>query len=209
MSDSTAPSLSDVLQATPGLWRGRDVRTDRESVRATGFACLDAVLPGGGWPAAGVIEVVVEASQPPPLHPFLPTMVDCARAGQRVVLVDVPAGVVPFTPAWQQAGIDLKQLLMVQPDDRSNAWWVIETALRSAACGLVLAWPCAQGGRLGLATVRRWQLAAAAGRSLCILFVPARANGQAPNVHLRLQVQGACVQVLKARGSHQRPVVQL
>jgi len=209
MSDSATNSLNALLQAEPRLWRARDARARQTAVRPTGHARLDAALPGGGWPETGMIEVVVEARQPPPLHPFLPAMADCTRVGQRIVLVDAPADLVPFTPAWQQAGINPDGLLLVRSDDRANAWWVIETALRSEACGLVLAWPCTHGRQVDVAAMRRWQVAAAAGRCLGVLFTPARRRAHAPNVHLRLHVQGDRLRVLKARGSHQCPVVSL
>ncbi|WKB53228.1 hypothetical protein [Eleftheria terrae] len=64
----------------------------------SGFPALDAVLPAGGWPAAGVVEVLA----PQPGHPELallgPVLCSAASHGQRTALLGQPAGVV-FDPA--------------------------------------------------------------------------------------------------------------
>ena len=57
--------------------------------------------------------------------------------------------------------------------------------------------------------MRRWQVAAAAGSTLGVLFVPESMQGQASNVHLRLRMQGQQLTVLKARGMHDCPQVSL
>ena len=43
--------------AHPAGWRGGDCAPEPASV-PTGFAALDAVLPGGGWPGAGLTEML-------------------------------------------------------------------------------------------------------------------------------------------------------
>ncbi|HJP97120.1 MAG TPA: DNA lesion error-prone repair protein ImuA, partial [Rhodanobacteraceae bacterium] len=40
------------------LWRGQGNALPRSAL-PTGFAALDAVLPGGGWPAAALSEVLM------------------------------------------------------------------------------------------------------------------------------------------------------
>ena len=54
---SPAARLSARL-AHPAVWRGSDCAPEPASV-PTGFAALDAVLPGGGWPGAGLTEMLV------------------------------------------------------------------------------------------------------------------------------------------------------
>ena len=209
MTQPIDPRLQALLQSEPALWRGQQRHADHRAFQSTGYRALDAVLPGQGWPVAGVVEVVTRSDQAPPLQPFVPLMARCTQAGQTVLLVDPPPALVPFAPAWQQAGVVLSTLFTVQSQTRKQAWWVMETALRATACALVLIWPCARGGRLGVATVRRWQVAAAAGSTLGVLFVPESMQGQASNVHLRLRMQGQQLTVLKARGMHDCPQVSL
>ena len=44
----------------PGLWRASQVGRPRQSVFATGFAALDEALPGGGWPASALTELLLQ-----------------------------------------------------------------------------------------------------------------------------------------------------
>src|SRR5689334_9077298 len=52
---ATHASLEALLQH-PALWRGRGAAAP--AGLSTGFAALDAALPGGGWPRQGLIEII-------------------------------------------------------------------------------------------------------------------------------------------------------
>src|SRR3546814_16266704 len=60
------------------------------------------------------------------------------RAGAVVAVVAPPY--LPYAPAWQAAGVDLRYIEIIDADAR-NALWAFEQCLRSAACGAVLGWP--------------------------------------------------------------------
>ena len=49
----------DALLRDPRLWRPGDGRQCDQAAVGTGFANLDALLPGGGWPLGGLSEIVV------------------------------------------------------------------------------------------------------------------------------------------------------
>ena len=49
------------LVRLPGVWRGGELEHAVQPSVATGHARLDAELPGGGWPAAGLTELLLEA----------------------------------------------------------------------------------------------------------------------------------------------------
>eukprot|EP01132_Coremiostelium_polycephalum_P019383 gene19383-23047_t len=86
------------------------------------------------------------ASIPPGLRPWMrccpalvwPTLARLAAAGERIVLVAPPY--TPYPHAWQNAGVDVRQLSVIQADER-DALWAVEQCLRSGSCGAVLCWP--------------------------------------------------------------------
>lgn len=205
MPQARPTTVDELLRAQPALWRGGALPDRAIAHIPTGFEALDAALPGGGWPQAGLMEVLHPNHGVGELRLLLPALARLSQT-QRVLLLRPPLP--PHAPALAQAGVHLDHLLWVAPNSDRDTAWVLESALRSTACGLAIAWP----GRLRPEAVRRLQVAATEGRSLGILMRP---DGRtAPHVHLRLHVHtdgdGQCVvQVDKARGSHRRPCVVL
>lgn len=54
------PAAADPVALHPALWRASQLgRPGREIAWTTGFAALDAVLPGGGWPAGALTELLL------------------------------------------------------------------------------------------------------------------------------------------------------
>lgn len=54
------PAAADPVALHPALWRASQLgRPGHEIAWATGFAALDAVLPGGGWPAGALTELLL------------------------------------------------------------------------------------------------------------------------------------------------------
>lgn len=205
MPQAASASVDELLRTQPALWRGGALPDRATAHVPTGFDGLDAALPGRGWPQAGLIEVLHPQAGVGELRLLLPTLARLSQA-RRVVLVRPPMP--PYAPALAQAGVRLDHLLWVAPESDRDTAWVLETALRSTACGMAIGWP----GGLPPGAVRRLQVAATEGRSLGVLMRP---DGRtAPNVNLRLRVHTdnddqCVVQVDKARGSHRRPRVVL
>src|ERR1044071_6445717 len=65
------------LLAHPSVWRGRS----RAAVETfpTGFAALDAGLPGGGWPRHGLIEILTPQPGIGELYLLLPVLARLSR----------------------------------------------------------------------------------------------------------------------------------
>jgi cell division inhibitor SulA/protein ImuA len=107
---------------------------------------------------------------------------------------------VPYAPALAAAGLALKRLLVARTQAADDAWWAAEQALRSGACGTVLAWLRAPDER----RMRRLQLAAETGRAWGVLFRPGCAAQERSPAALRLRLvpaaSGLAVYVLKRRG---------
>ena len=182
------------------VWKGRPAAPPA-SVHPTGLAALDAVLPSGGWPEAALSEILVAQQGVGELQLVWPTLARLSAAGERIVLVAPPY--IPYPHAWQNAGVDLRQLSVIQADER-DALWAAEQCLRSGSCGAVLCWPRKADDR----ALRRLQVAAETGQTLAFAW---RAMGEAINpspAALRLAVEPHQVRVLKCRGglAHPAPI---
>jgi len=184
------------------VWKGRPAAPPT-SVHPTGLAALDAVLPSGGWPEAALSEILMAKEGVGELQLVWPTLARLSAAGERIVLVAPPY--TPYPHAWQNAGVDVRQLSVIQADER-DALWAVEQCLRSGSCGAVLCWPRKADDR----ALRRLQVAAETGQTLAFAW---RSLNEAINpspAALRLAVEAspAQVRVLKCRGglAHPAPI---
>jgi len=194
--------LEQLLHQRPDLWRGRAGERSAPAGPSTGFAALDRALPWHGWPPASLSEILT-THQGAALALALPMLAAASRRSRWLVLVDPPC--VPFAPALAARGLDLSRLLIVRAG--ADTAWAMEQALRSSACAVVLGWqgPEQEKRRQWPAgSLRRLQLAAAAGDALSILLRAPGAAAQPSPAALRLQVEAAGdaidVTLLKQRG---------
>ncbi|GAB5337577.1 translesion DNA synthesis-associated protein ImuA [Pseudomonas sp. TH04] len=184
------------------VWKGRPA-APAASVHPTGLAALDAVLPSGGWPESALSEILIAKEGVGELQLVLPTLARLSAAGERIVLVAPPY--TPYPHAWQNAGVDLRQLSVIQADER-DALWAVEQCLRSGSCGAVLCWPRKADDR----ALRRLQVAAETGQTLAFAWRSLNEAVNASPAALRLTVEArpAQVRVLKCRGglAHPAPI---
>ncbi|HEX9179172.1 MAG TPA: translesion DNA synthesis-associated protein ImuA [Burkholderiales bacterium] len=172
-------ALQQVLQH-PGIWRGNDLsRVELPSV-PTGFPRLDAELPGGGWPRGALTEITFEGEGIGELSLLTPALAALSRDELWIVLVDPPH--LPYAPALARAGVELSRLVLVRGGTQTP--WAAETALRSGSCAAVLAWP----GTVNERELRKLQLAAEAGGSWGVYFLPASASPSTSPAALRLHL---------------------
>jgi cell division inhibitor SulA len=161
---------------------------------STGHDALDAALPGGGWPPASLLELLLPMDGVGELRLLLPTLVRLARQGRNLLMVAPPY--VPYAPALAAAGLDLARLRVVRAEGR-DALWAAEQGLRSGACGAVLCWPRGADDR----ALRRLSVAAEQGDALGFAFRPLRALEQPSPAALRLELMAAGrLRVHKCRG---------
>jgi hypothetical protein len=180
----------------------RSARADGSEARAalaTGYRELDAVLPGGGWPAAAITELMPEAAGIGELSLLLPALAALAARGRYLAWVAPPY--VPYAPALTRCGIPLERLLLIRTADDNTALWAAEQLLRCAHIGAVLAWSLTLDER----RVRRLQLAAETGGGHGMLFRPPRAALTHSPAALRLRLaathMGLAVHIQKSRGA--------
>ena len=189
-------ALEDILQRHP-VWRGEALGRAAESI-ATGYAELDRELPGGGWPAGALTEILGGGEGIGELQLVLPALAALTRAGRRVVWLAPPH--LPYAPALAAAGVDLGHLAVVRAPGRRDALWAAEQALRAGACRALLAWfPNAR-----YAELRRLAVAAESSRAFVALFRPAEAAQESSPAGLRVALAPAAgklaLHVLKRRG---------
>ncbi|KTC20395.1 CDP-6-deoxy-delta-3,4-glucoseen reductase [Pseudomonas marginalis ICMP 9505] len=184
------------------VWKGRPA-TAPASVHPTGLAALDAVLPSGGWPEAALSEILMAKEGVGELQLVLPTLARLSALGERIVLVAPPY--TPYPHAWQNAGVDLRQLSVIQAEAR-DALWAVEQCLRSGSCGAVLCWPHKADDR----ALRRLQVAAETGQTLAFAWrsLSEAVNSSPAALRLAVEAKPAQVRVLKCRGglAHPAPI---
>ena len=181
-------SVADLVQL-PGVWRGGELEHVAHRVVETGFAALDAELPGGGWPMGTLTEVLHDGAGIGEVT-FLAGALARAAGGDRLTAWIAPP-YLPYAPALAQAGLALDRCMVVRPASREDALWAAEQALKSGACGAVLFW--SEGRRAEAqeyAWMRRLQLAAQAGDAMAVIYRSTAAELQSTPAHLRVALAG-------------------
>jgi len=205
-----AASLDGIL-ADARVWKLKDASAaPARPVWSTGKSALDARLPGGGWPTASLIEVLLESTGLGEVQLFLPALVECQRStvqgrAEAPWIVWIAPPYEPYAPALAQQGIELRRLLVVRPTSATEALWAAEQALASGVCAAVLLWLKGTDDRW----LRRLKLAAEAGGALGVLFRPERHRFEFSPASLRLlmtQDEEVQVTLLKVQGGRPGPV---
>jgi hypothetical protein len=186
----------DSLLAARRLWRGQPATHATGDAIVTGWAALDAVLPGGGWPAAALSEILLPADGVGELRLVWPALARLGRGDGVIAIVAPPYRA--YAPAWQAAGLRNESLQVVDADPR-DALWAAEQCLRSGACAAVLCWPRKADDR----ALRRLQVAAETGRTPGFAFRDAHAAVNPSPAPLRIAIETGPhrLRVLKCRGA--------
>jgi len=191
------PSLDSILRRQP-VWRGAALACAGAAV-STGHAALDRELPGGGWPAGALTEVLCRHEGIGELQLVLPALARLTARGRRIAWLAPPH--LPYAPALAAAGLRLQHLVVVRAPGRRNALWAAEQALRARAFHALLAWP----RRAAYAELRRLAVAAQAGPAFAVVFRPHAAACESSPAALRLSLEadagGIAVRILKRRGA--------
>ena len=199
--NSTRGPLPD-LAALCHVWRAGELGDAGQRSVDTGYASLNQVLPGGGWPHGALIELL----QPQPgLNEWgllAPALAALQAVAPRQLMVLVGAPYLPFGPALGARQLNMQRLLAVRAQGTALLWAVGE-ALQCAEVDIVLAWlPQARSANL-----RRLQIAAHAHDKLLFVFRPLGARQESSPAPLRLLLESLggetgnlAVHVLKRRG---------
>lgn len=236
------PQVERLLAETPGLWRGnaashhvyqlptskraqtaetRQMPTDLFAetapltdirTQSTGFAELDALLPGGGWPVSGLVEIVSRHKAIGELQLLMPLLRQRSHQAQSLLWITPPYTL--HGPALANSGINIRNSFVIPAQTRcNNALWSIEKALQSSECGMVLAWQSWLSARV----VRRLQLAATEGNTLGVLFHQRPVPHSPASLQLEICAEPIAadgsrqltIRLLKAKGSHRQGEIRL
>jgi len=130
----------------------------------TGFAALDELLPGGGWPLSALTEIHHARTSIGELRLLMPTLARLSRQGRWITIIAPPY--IPYAAALAAFGMDLSRVLLVHPRSQQDGLAALERGLRSGTCGAVIAWPKQVDSQI----IQRLQAAAKAGKTWGILF---------------------------------------
>lgn len=196
----------------PRLWRGSSLGVAADPCLPSGFAALDAQLPGGGWPLRAVTELlsaqegVLEWRLLAPAlrhwwagqHPRPMARTPHAAPGERRLLLVNPPHT-PHLPGLQALGLPSSALIWVSAGTPAQQLWATEQAIKS--CVAVLAWlPEARPEQ-----IRRLQVKALNSDAPAFLLRPEHASQQSSAAPLRViarQGEGwdLAIHLLKRRG---------
>lgn len=207
------------LEETAGLqgrlWRGSSLSRSAAPTLPSGFAALDAELPGGGWPTQAAVELLTPqpgvlewrllapalrgwwAGQALPAAPPGQRARQAGPALRSLLLVNPPH--TPHLPGLQALGLPPAALIWVSTATPAEALWAAEQAIKSHVA--VLAWL----PEVRPEQVRRLQVGALGSDAPAFLLRPARVQQQSSAAPLRLVVQPGdgwdlAVHLLKRRG---------
>lgn len=189
-------ALEEILRRQP-VWRGALSRAEFPAV-STGYPALDEQLPGHGWPAGALTELLTDAQGAGEVQLLVPSLGALSWAGKRIVWLAPPH--LPYAPALAAAGIDLAQLAIVHPTARRDALWAAEQLLRAHCCHGLVAW----FRHVRYDELRRLAVAAEGSPAWVALFRPRKVCAESSPAALRMalepQAEALCVHILKRRG---------
>ncbi|MEN8108590.1 MAG: hypothetical protein ABFS22_11360 [Pseudomonadota bacterium] len=144
----------------------RDNRNRRgpAAVISTGIEALDSLLPMGGWPKHGLVEINVQGVYYDPMDVLLPALAGLSHEGRWLAMVTPPYYARVRINTDTQ--MDTSNVLQINPHKGRSGLWTLESLLRAGHCRVVMAWP---GCRTELMEMRLAR-AATLGRSLGVLF---------------------------------------
>ena len=182
----------------PGLWRASQLGSACTAVTPSGFAELDAALPGGGWPVGALAELLLPHPGLGEMRLLAPALAMRATASggdaparHSVMLFEPPGALCGW--ALGQIGIDAGHWLVVRGRD---VLWALEQALKSGHLGAALAWLPAG---LKADALRRLQLAAQVHDGPVFVFREALAHSKPSVAPLRLLLAPAGIDALSLR----------
>lgn len=197
-----SPGLSVAAVARPwpaAVWRADGWGRPPERTWPSGFAVLDAELPGGGWPGHGLTEILSPPDSGLEWRLLGPALVPLAQAGRSTLLVGPPQP--PHAPGLAALGVPARQLVWLQADTPAERLWCTEQLIKSRPGGVVLTWL----PRVQPAQLRRLQVLAAGCETPVFVCRPGAGAREASAAPLRLRAGvspgwALTVDILKRKG---------
>ena len=122
--------LAHLTRLHPGLWRASQIGGAPRRTTASGFAALDAELPGGGWPHGVLTELLLPQAGVGELRLLAPALAAVAPA---VPLAVAPAAT--WSATWagaggpRGAGDSGRCVMLFDPPAALSAWGLLQCGL--------------------------------------------------------------------------------
>jgi hypothetical protein len=192
-----------------GLEQPRTARGNR--LISSGAGALDRLLPGGGLRRGWLVEWLAGGEGSGAAALALRGARQACGEGGALLVVDRARQIYP--PALAGWGIDLEQVVLVQPRDAREEAWVWDQALRCPAVAAIWGW----ADQIDERSFRRLQLSAEASGAIGMLLRPLRVRSQPSWADVRLLVEPRPaqsgrrmrVELLYCRGAGGRGAVEL
>src|SRR5258706_16407740 len=136
---ASMPFSFAALLDRPDIWRGQALSRAGAPTVPCGFPGLDAELPGGGWPAGALTEILPAHEGIGELRLLGPALAGLSQRGLRLVWIAPPH--LPYAPALAAAGIGLANPVLVPPASPQKKPSAAQQALAPEASGAGPAWP--------------------------------------------------------------------
>src|ERR1700761_826140 len=110
------------------MWQGNELAEADSRVISSGYAALNRLLPGQGWSAGGLTELLIEHSGMGEVRLLANALAHLTKqAGRHVMLVAPPYQ--PSAAALRAWGVDVERVLWVRSSE-DHAVWVAVQALK-------------------------------------------------------------------------------
>jgi protein ImuA len=120
------------------LWQGDQLGAPVTTTVSSGFPCLDAELPGHGWPCHSLTELLQAQPGVAEWRLLGPALHHVVAAGKEIVLVAPPRH--PHVPGLQHLGVDERRLVWLKAETPAERLWLTEQLIKSNAAGLIVSW---------------------------------------------------------------------
>lgn len=195
-------------EVAAALWRGNQLGSPVTNVLSSGFAALDAELPGSGWPCQSLTEVLQPQASVAEWRLLAPVMQAAIAKGGHIVVVGPPKH--PHLPGLKLIGLDERHLTWVQAEAPAERLWVTEQLIKANAAGVLVAWlPQARQEQ-----IRRLQVCAQSCDGPVFLCRPIAAKDEPSAAPLRAELRFGLdwhlhVRLLKRKGATHEGVLEL
>ncbi|WP_371875716.1 translesion DNA synthesis-associated protein ImuA [Duganella dendranthematis] len=181
------------------IWRADELSRSRTLSSPSGYECLDAELPEGGWPQSTLVELLLQQPGIGEMHLLRPALANLSKS-RYVAFIEPPHR--PNSAACKFLGLHCPNLLWIRAPTTANALWSTEQILRNGGFGAVLLWQ----KNIRNEALRRLNLAAQSTDTTFWLLRPLSAAADASPAPLRIALRpsagGISAEVIKRRGPH-------
>ncbi|MGB2394535.1 MAG: translesion DNA synthesis-associated protein ImuA [Pseudomonadales bacterium] len=175
------------LLTTTSLWRANQhpVQPAQQSTVSSEHPRLDQVLPNGGWPINGITELLLSHNGLGELQLLTPALATLSQR-QPGWLAFISPPYLPYAPSLKSAGLQIEDILVIQPKTATEALWAAEQCLLSEACSAVLMWPQKS---IRPQSIRRLQIASKQTQTWHVLFRSADSQNTPSPAPLRILLE--------------------